>query len=138
MDILELGAQLFSKSQGGSSGLDLNALQSALGGVIGEGDKLDLAGLVSNMQSGGLGSILESWLGDGSNNPVSPEQIGELLGSDKIASFAASLNIDPDSARAGLSQVLPEIVDKASSGGSLLDVVGGADGLAGMVGKLFK
>lgn len=138
MDILELGAKVFSNAQSGDGGLDMSAMQSALGGLIGDGDKLDLAGLVSSMQGGGMSSLLESWLGDGANSPVSAQQIGDILGSEKIASFASSLNIDTDSARAGLAEVLPEIVDKASSGGSLLDKVGGADGLAGMVGKLFK
>jgi hypothetical protein len=33
---------------------------------------------------------------------------------------------------------LPQMVDKASSGGSLLDSIGGVEGVLGMAGKLFN
>ena len=132
MDILAMGAKLFAGAQqDGGTGLDIGAVQSALGKLIGDGDEL-------NLQSGGLGSLVTSWLGDGSNEAVSSQQVGSILGEDNIAGFASSLNIDVDSARAGLSQALPGLVDKASGGGSLLDSVGGVDGLMGMVNKILK
>jgi uncharacterized protein YidB (DUF937 family) len=113
-------------------------VQSALGGLIGDGDKLNLGSLVSSMQGGGLSSLVESWLGNGANQGVSSQQLSSALGDDNIAEFASRLNIDVDSARNGLSQALPEVVDKASSGGSLLDAFGGVDGLMGMVSKVLK
>ena len=140
MDILKLGAQLFANASGGgkSGGLDLGAVQSALGSLIGDGDKLNLGSLVSSMQSGGLGSLVESWLGDGANQGVSAQQLNSALGDDKIAEFASRLNIDESSARDGLSQALPQVVDKASNSGSLLDAFGGVEGLMGMVSKVLK
>ena len=65
-------------------------------------------------------------------------QVGELPGSDKVAEFASKLNVDEDTAVSGLADMLPQMVDKSSSGGSLLDSVGGVGGLMGMAGKLFK
>ncbi len=140
MDILKVGADLFAKAQGGGGGgLDMDAVQSALASVLGgEGGSVDLGQVVSGLQDSGLGSLVSSWLGDGDNSPISAEQIGSLLGSDKIAEFAAQLNIDPQAAQEGLSQAIPGVVDKASSGGSLLDSVGGVGGLLDMAGKLFK
>lgn len=139
MDLLSLGAKMFTKSLGGGSkGMDPGVLQSALGGLIGDGDQLNLGSLVSNMQKGGLGSLLGSWLGDGANQAVSSQQLGNILGDDKIRQFASRLDIDENLARNGLSQALPEVVDKSSSGGSLLDAVGGVGGLMGMVNKIIK
>ena len=45
--------------------------------------------------------------------------------------FAASLGTDTGTAASGLADVLPQLMDKASSGGSLLDAAGGVGGLMG-------
>jgi uncharacterized protein YidB (DUF937 family) len=61
----------------------------------------------------------------------------QVLGSGAIGDFAKQLGIDTGSATQGLEAAIPAIIDKASSGGSLLDAAGGVDGLLGMAGKLF-
>jgi len=141
MDLMKMGAELFANASGGDKGgLDMDAVQSAMSGLLGgQGGNLDLGKIVSSMNSdGGMMSVVNSWLGDGANAPISADQITSLLGSDKVAEFASKLNIDPQTALNGLSQSLPGVVDKASSGGSLLDSVGGVSGLMDTVGKLFK
>jgi uncharacterized protein YidB (DUF937 family) len=141
MDLMKMGAELFANASGGDKGgLDMDAIQSAMSGLLGgQGDKLDLGKIMSNMNGdGGMMSVVNSWLGDGENAPISADQITSLLGSDKVAEFASKLNIDPQTALNGLSQSLPGVVDKASSGGSLLDSFGGVSGLMDSVGKLFK
>ncbi len=139
MDIMKMAADMFA-SGSASNNLDIDKVQSALAGLLGgKGGNLDLGQIVSSMsQEGGLQSVLSSWLGDGDNAPISPDQVKSVLGSDKVAEFASSLNIDPQTALNGLSQSLPSVVDKASSGGSLLDSFGGVGGLMNTVGKLFK
>ena len=77
-----------------------------------------------------MGDIAESWLGDGDNADISPDQLKEVLGSEKITEAAAELGTDEDSLLAGLKDALPGLVDKSSSGGSLLDAAGGLGGLA--------
>ncbi len=84
-----------------------------------------------------MANIVSSWLGDGENEAVSTEQIGNIFGEGKIAELASALNIDSTTATEGLSDVLPQLVDKSSSDGSLLDAAGGLDGLLGMAKKLF-
>ncbi len=44
---------------------------------------------------------------------------------------------DEESLLQGLSEALPAIVDKSSSGGSRLDAIGGIDGALNMAKKLF-
>ena len=137
MDIMQLGAQLLQSKLGGDG--ESGDMMTALSGLIGGENGIDIAGLVSKMQGdGGLAELASSWLGDGENAAISGDQVRELLGSEKIAEFAASLNVDEDTAVSGLSDMLPEVVDKSSAGGSILDSVGGIGGLMEMAGKLMK
>jgi len=131
MDILQLGAQMLSEKLGLQ--VDSATAASALSGLMGDGQgNFDLAGLASKMAStGDLGGIVSSWLGDGANSAISADSIVGLLGDSRVSDFAAQLGTDKDSAAAGLADVLPQLMDKASSGGSLLDSAGGLGGLMG-------
>ena len=142
MNLVKMGAQIFiqsNKSGDAGSGLDIGDLASALSGLTGTtGSKgFDLGSLLSTMESGGLGAVAQSWLGDGSNDSISPSQVTDMFGSDKISEFASRLGLSTEEAAGGLSDALPHIVDNASSGGSLLDSVGGVSGAIGLAGKLF-
>ena len=135
MDILQMGAQLLKNSMGGQG--DTDAISGVLQKLIGNGDQLDMAGMVAAMQSGGLASIVASWLGDGDNAAVSESQVRDVIGSEKISEAAAQIGTDENSLLAGLAQALPQMVDRSSSGGSLLDAIGGLDGAMNMAKKLF-
>ena len=137
MDILKMGAEMLTQKLGSSVGTD--GMMAALSGLLGDGKGgIDLAGLASKMMaSGDLASLAKSWLGDGANQKMSPASLMSVLGENKIADFAGKVGVDTTTAANGLSDVLPSLMDKASSGGSLLDSVGGAGGLLGMAKKLF-
>lgn len=142
IELLKMGAQMFinSKQSGDAgSGLDMGKLISAFSSLTGGGSNagFDMSSLVSNMTAGGLGDIAQSWLGDGDNAPVSPDQVTNMFGADKISEFASNLGLSNEEAVGGLSDALPHMVDKASSGGSLLDSIGGISGAIGLAGKLF-
>lgn len=133
MDLMKLGTQLLASKLG--SGADSAAITSALGGLLsGSGGQAGLGGIIAAMQGKGLGDTAESWLGDGDNADISTDQVREVVGSDKIADMASQLNTDEGSLLDGLKDALPQIIDKSSSGGSLLDSAGG---LLGMAKKLF-
>ncbi len=139
-NLLEMGAKVFSKSDlSGDAGtnLDLSSLTSALSELTGGDGGFDLGGLLQKFESGGLADMVTSWLGDGENAGISPDQISNILGSDKLSEFAAKLGLSPDEAAGGLSDALPQMVDKASSGGSILDSIGGLQGAMDIAGKLF-
>lgn len=137
MDILQMGAELLKDSMGGEGNQNTEAVSDVLQKLIGSGDQFDIAGMVSAMQSGGLASIASSWLGDGNNEAVSGSQVRDAIGGDKIAEAAAQLGTDENTLLSGLSDALPQIVDRSSSGGSMLDAVGGLGGAMDMVKKLF-
>ena len=145
MDLLQTGASLIQgNSDDATTGLDSSAITSALGGLLGGSEGgLDLSSLVSGLGENGLGEIVGSWLGNGENAAISPDQVTDLLGSDKISEFASNLGISLDSAKGALADALPQVVDQATSGeGGIMDdmlaQVGGAGGAMEMLGKMFK
>jgi uncharacterized protein YidB (DUF937 family) len=78
-----------------------------------------LSGLVSKFEQGGLGSTVQSWIGTGPNAAVSGEQIHNALGSDLMQQLAAKTGLSPQELAQKLSQVLPEVVDKLTPGGTI-------------------
>jgi len=143
MDITKLATQMLAAKLGGST--QGNALQDVLGGLLGSQDNnaqsnngIDLSSLISGLQNGGLSNLAESWLGDGDNEEISESQLESVLGNDKIADAASKLGTNPNDLLAGLKDVLPQLVDKSSKGGSLLDQVGGLSGLASLASKFLK
>ena len=131
MDIMNLASGLIANKLG----VDQDTISGAMNGLIGDGDQFDLGSLVSNLQSGDLADIAASWLGDGENASISTDQIQNLMGSDKISAAAAQLGTSEGSLLETLQEALPQLVDQSSSGGSLLDSVGGIGGLASMAKK---
>ena len=142
-NLLKMGATMFINSkQSGDAGssLDIGNLTSAFSDLSGAGRStggIDLGSLLLKMDTGGLGAIAKSWLGDGDNEAISPDQISNMLGADRISEFASKLGLSNEEAAGGLSDALPQMVDKASSGGSLLDSIGGVTGAIGLASKLF-
>ncbi|TCK17939.1 uncharacterized protein DUF937 [Thiogranum longum] len=137
MDILQIGTDILKSKLGNQAGAGNDAVSAVLKKLVGNGNDFDIAGLLSGLQTGGLASMASSWLGDGANEGISPNQIKEVLGGDKVAAAASELGTDEQTLLGGLSDALPQMVDKASSGGSLLDSVGGLGGAMDMAKKFF-
>ncbi|HHE33201.1 MAG TPA: DUF937 domain-containing protein [Chlorobaculum parvum] len=142
-DILKLGASaILNNSDQTTNGLDSNELVSALSSLLGgggSGGNLNLGAILSKMQQSGLGDIAASWLGNGSNAPISPEAVTNLVDSDQLAAFASQFGLSAESAKTAVASALPEMVDKASPGGSplegILGNIGGLGGLSDIVNK---
>ncbi len=115
MDLMKMGKDLLGDKLG-----DAGGIMEALGGLT-SGDGLDLGGIADKLKQGGLGDQVDSWMGDGENLPVSADQVKEAVGEDKLSEMAGKLGVDSDGAADKLSQMLPSVMDKASSGGNLLE-----------------
>lgn len=85
------------------------------GGGVGGG----LGGLLEQFQRGGLGDVANSWVSTGQNMPVSPDQLGSVLGGDQIAGMASQLGMGQDDLLGQLSQMLPQVVDQLTPNGQL-------------------
>ncbi|MCK5360714.1 MAG: DUF937 domain-containing protein [Gammaproteobacteria bacterium] len=136
MDLLQMGAQIMAQQLGGKS--SSGDLQKMLGSLIGDGDNMDIGSLVTKMQDGDLGDIVQSWLGDGDNAAISTSQLSDVIDTDRLQQTATQLGTDQGSLLETLASVIPQMVDNGSKGGSLLDSLGGLDGIASLAKGFFR
>ena len=104
-------------------------LKGILGGAIGAEalalvkDYFDkhggVDGVVAELEKTGFGQQVKSWIGTGSNLPISADEIKKALGSEKLKDLAASTGIPVDKAAEYLAQHLPTAIDKATPDGNL-------------------
>ena len=116
-------------------GLFDEIVSGALKGVMGQAEQSLLPGLLSQLlantnlgsvggllqqlQQGGLGGQVASWLGNGANHAISPDQLRSALGNEELQQMAQSAGLPLDKLLAMLSQQLPQTVDKMSPNGAL-------------------
>ena len=136
MDLLQMGAQIMAQQLGGKTGS--GDLQAVLGSLIGDGDNMDIGSLVAKMQGGDLSDIVQSWLGDGENAEISTSQLSDVIDTDRLQKTAEQLGTDEGSLLDTLARVVPQMVDNGSKGGSLLDSLGGLDGVASLAKGFFR
>ena len=105
---------------GGSSSPMQSVLMSMLGGQQG-GGMGGLGGLLSQFQQAGLGHVADSWVGNGPNQSISPDQLHRVLGEDQVRSMADQAGMAPTDFLSQLSQHLPNAVNGMTPDGQLPD-----------------
>lgn len=120
---------------GGPAGMEATGVapeEAVIGGLLGAGGS-QLSGLMEKFGAAGLGDQARSWVGKGSNLPVTADQIKSVLESDQVANVASKLGISPDQAADKIAGVLPGIIDKVTPDGIVPDPDDLAGKLAGFV-----
>ena len=109
-------------------------------GMLGNNSEVGgLGGLAAKFQQAGLGDVLSSWIGSGQNQPISGDQLSEVLGSDALAGIAAQLGLQPQEAAGQLAQVLPGVVDQLTPQGQAPEAgLGDSGDIFGMLGGLLQ
>ncbi|HKZ10908.1 MAG TPA: YidB family protein [Rhodanobacteraceae bacterium] len=102
-----------------------------------------LGGLVATLHQGGLGAVVDSWVGNGANQSVSGTQLGQALqgtaAGQHVEEMAQKLGVDPSRMLAQLAQHLPDVVNHLTPDGEV--PAGGGSGfnlgeLSGLANKL--
>lgn len=78
-----------------------------------------LDGIVAQLNQAGLGEQVASWIGTGSNLPISSDQIKTALSSETMQNLAQSFGVDLDQLPQLLAEHLPKVIDKGSPNGVL-------------------
>ena len=134
MGLLESVVGDLMQGSGGSSPMG-NVLTSLLGGQGGTGSQQNplgqgqgagvggggLGGILSAFEQAGLGHIAQSWVGNGPNQSVSPDQLQSVLGQDQVHSMAAQAGMQPNDFLGQLAQHLPNAVHGMTPNGQLPD-----------------
>jgi uncharacterized protein YidB (DUF937 family) len=107
----------------------MGILDGILGGVIG-GEVVNLTsafiekhggvqGIADQLQKQGLGATVQSWIGTGPNQPITPDQLHQAFGADGLKDLAAKAGLSTQDLAAKLSTVLPQVIDKLTPGGKV-------------------
>jgi len=100
-----------------------------------------LPALLEKFRADGLGEAVASWLGNGRNLPVSPDQLRSALGDAAVNGMATSSGQAPDALLSNLSALLPVLVDHVTPDGQAtqfqpLDATALLGGVSGLLSKL--
>jgi uncharacterized protein YidB (DUF937 family) len=122
-DMLGRGGQP-SSGQSPSAQPSSGSLGNVLGGLLGGGAaggilSGGLADLLKQFQQNGQGDKADSWVAKGPNRAVSPAELEQALGADRIAWLVRETGMSREELLAGLSRELPETVDQLTPNGRL-------------------
>jgi len=136
MGLLEsvLGSALGGSPQQGGGGALMSVIAAMLangqsGGSAGGG----LAGLIEQFQRSGQGDVIDSWVGTGQNQAISPDQLGSVLGGDLLGQLTRQTGMGEGDLLGQLSQVLPQLVDRATPEGHVPE--GGLGDIGTILGR---
>jgi uncharacterized protein YidB (DUF937 family) len=100
-----------------------------LGGIVGAGMVTavngiiekhgGIQGVVNEFERNGLGATVKSWVGTGPNQPISADQVQQVLGPDLLQQLSAKSGLSVQELTQKLSHVLPQAVDRLTPDGKI-------------------
>jgi uncharacterized protein YidB (DUF937 family) len=76
-------------------------------------------GVVNQLRSNGLGPSVNSWINEGPNAQVAPQDIHRAFGDQTMNALAAKSGMSTEELAQKLAQVLPHAVDALTPGGEV-------------------
>ena len=137
MSILDMLKGLAGGQQGTGSG---NPALDVIGALIQKSG--GIGGLVSTLQQGGLGGIVNSWVGTGANQSVSGSQLGQAMAGSaagqQVEEIAQKLGVNPSDVLGQLAQHLPGVIDHLTPNGQVPQESGSGFDLSQLSGLASK
>ena len=96
--------------------------EPGLGGLLGSllgGSGGGLADLIAGFERAGFGTQAQSWVGRGANQAMPSDAIEQVFGRGGLAEIARRAGVSEADASRGLSQLLPEVVDRVTPDGQV-------------------
>ena len=121
--------------QSGTSG-EAGPLIGVLSGLLAQSGGLQ--GLANKFAQSGQGNAFQSWVGMGENQPVSSNQIQNVVGSEQVNAIATRMGVDPAMVSTFLAEYLPKIVDKLTPAGKIDPNADHQQGLAALLPSLLQ
>ena len=108
---------------GGMGSAVLPALISMMtnsgGGMLAQGNASPLSGLLGRFEQAGLGHLAQSWVGSGTNQAISPEQVHSALGDDQVQSMSQQTGMAPNDVVSEVARILPSLIDRLTPNGAM-------------------
>ena len=89
---------------------------SVLGAIIASQGGID--GIINKMQASGWSSLVASWSGTGTNEPISSEQVQNAIGDEHLQNLTDRSGLPKPELLTALAQNLPTIVDRLTPKGN--------------------
>jgi uncharacterized protein YidB (DUF937 family) len=124
----DLAGKVMGSQEGGNAALIttvLAAINNQPGGI---------GGLVQSFQQQGLGGVVNSWVGTGANQSITPQQVQSVMG-DHVQEVASKLGVSPQDASSKIAELLPGVIDHLTPNGQ---VPAGGTNLLEMGASLLK
>jgi len=96
-------------------------LAEAATDIVADKESGGLEGLARLFKNKGLGDVISSWIGTGQNQPVTAEQVENVIGSERIRQYAEKLGFSNEDVSNGIAAVLPRIIDVLTPDGQVPD-----------------
>lgn len=123
---------------GGMMGGQQDKMTDALGGILNQVGGIQ--GLLGKAKEMGIEKTVSSWVSTGENEPVSPDQVQNLLGQDAVQGVAQKLGFNAQQVLPLLAQFMPMIIDHLTPKGQIDQGATGAQGvdLGGVIASVLK
>ena len=109
---------LLGGATGGGSGSPLTALIPVVTGMLAGGG---LSKIMSGMQSAGLEDKAKSWISKGENQPISADEVKQVVPAEKIAEVAQKTGVSHEDAAGLIAKALPAVVSHVTPDGHVPD-----------------
>lgn len=107
----------------------MGLFDGVLGGIVGAGmvsvvntileKHGGVQGVVSEFERNGLGPTVQSWVGTGPNQTISPDQLHGVLGPDLLRQLSEKTGVPVQDLTQRLAQVLPQAIDHLTPNGQI-------------------
>ena len=93
--------------------------QGGLGGLLGGGGASGLGALVEQFTQAGHGGAINSWIGQGQNQPIAPHDLGSALGPATVGQLSQQTGMGSSDLLSQLSHLLPGVIDQLTPQGRM-------------------
>jgi uncharacterized protein YidB (DUF937 family) len=123
---------------GGMAGGQQDKMTDALGGILNQVGGIQ--GLLGKAKEMGIEKTVGSWVSTGENEPVSPDQVQNLLGQETVQGVAQKLGFNVQQVLPLLAQFMPMVIDKLTPKGQIEQGATSAQGLdlGGVISSVLK
>ena len=121
MALLPVVLAMLAQRRAGSTQAGAGA-QPGLGDLLGSllgGSGGGLGDLIAGFERAGFGGQARSWVGRGDNQALPADAIEQVFGRGGLAEIARRAGVSEADASRGLSQLLPEVVDRVTPDGQV-------------------
>jgi uncharacterized protein YidB (DUF937 family) len=94
-----------------------------------------LSALLDQFKANGLDQHVNSWIGQGQNQSITPDQVQQGAGADMISRVAERIGVSPGIAKVALAAALPLLISHMSQGGQ--QTIPSQGGIGSILSNLF-